>query len=132
MPGDSIPAAATTTTRLAIAEFSVAVQRYFINSLFHTQCCRLHLPYLAHGSADAIHARFHAVCLEAVRKIIQTELDLERDKLSFVQTLKLTGNLYGVFIATIALFTDLCLRGVPASQDEVSKANSARLSILTS
>ena len=99
---------------------SVAIQRYFVNSLFHSQRCRLHLPYLARGSVDQTQAYSRTICLDSARKIIQAELNLERENISFERTrLKLTGILYSVFVASIALVMDMNLsRRDPTSSQE--------------
>ncbi|KAJ9156579.1 hypothetical protein NKR23_g979 [Pleurostoma richardsiae] len=100
---------------------SMIMQRYFINSLFQTQRCRLHLPYLARAATDPTHTFSRTACVRAARLIIQAELYLEREKIPFAETrLKLTGALYGVFIASIALLVDLCLSGA-ASQQEIRR-----------
>lgn len=111
----------------SLSASTIAIQRYFINSLAYTQRCRLHLPYLARGSTDTAQAYSRGLCLAAARLIIQTELDLEKEDIPFVQMrLKLTGTLYGIFIANITLLMNLCLRRSANSQQEIREGDFAQ------
>ena len=107
---------------------SVAIQRYFINSLYHSQRCRLHLPYLARGSMDPTQAYSRIICLKSASLIIQAELNLEKENAHFAQTrLKLTGILYSVFVATLALVMEMNLNvRDTASQQETRQGEFAQ------
>lgn len=102
---------------------NVAIQRYFVNSLLHSQRCRLHLPYLARGSVDPAQTYSRIACLKSASLIIQSELNLERENIPFAHTrLKLTGILYSVFMASIVLVMDMNLNARDsASQQETQR-----------
>ncbi|GKZ17870.1 hypothetical protein AbraCBS73388_010810 [Aspergillus brasiliensis] len=95
----------------------IMIQRYILNSLVHSQRCRLHLPYLARGLVDSMYAPSSEACLEAARCVIQAERMLATEDIPFVLTrLKFSGILQCVGIAITALFLDMCL-----SQDSVRR-----------
>ncbi|PWY63610.1 hypothetical protein BO83DRAFT_411800 [Aspergillus eucalypticola CBS 122712] len=92
----------------------IMIQRYIINSLVHSQRCRLHLPYLARGLVDPTYAPSREACLEAARCVIQAERMLASEDIPFVLTrLKFSGILQCVGIAITALFLDMCLSQEP-------------------
>ncbi|BCS01825.1 uncharacterized protein AKAW2_60090A [Aspergillus luchuensis] len=92
----------------------IMIQRYIINSLVHSQRCRLHLPYLARGLVDPTYAPSREACLEAARRVIQAERMLASEDIPFVLTrLKFSGILQCVGIAITALFLDMCLSQEP-------------------
>lgn len=98
-----------------IGEFAqnstIIVQRYFINSLIHTQRCKLHLPYLVQGLIGPEYVYSRHSCLESARMIVLTELQLEQEDLPFVRTrFKHTGVLYGLFMANVVFLLDDCSR----------------------
>lgn len=86
----------------------VLVHRYVINSMLHTQRCRLHLPYLSRKQ-DASYSYSRDACLEAARMVIRAEAQLSSEDIPFVMTrLKFSGSLLCVCMAIIALLTDYC------------------------
>lgn len=88
---------------------TVVVQRYFINSLIHTQRCKLHLPYLVQGLIGPEYVYFRHSCLESARMIVQTELQLEQEDISFTRTrFRHTGVLYGLLMANVVFLLDGC------------------------
>ncbi|GAQ40273.1 hypothetical protein AtubIFM55763_011693 [Aspergillus tubingensis] len=92
----------------------IMIQRYIINSLVHSQRCRLHLPYLARGLVEPMYAPSREACLEAARCVIQAERMLASEDIPFVLTrLKFSGILQCVGIAITALFLDMCLSQEP-------------------
>ncbi|KAH8892748.1 hypothetical protein GQ53DRAFT_840598 [Thozetella sp. PMI_491] len=89
---------------------SLAIHRYMLHLHVNTQICRLHLPYLVRSQVDASSADSRAVCLIAAKNIIQAELQLEREDISFTQLrLKLDRFSYGLIIASIILTCSTCL-----------------------
>ena len=92
---------------------SLVVQAYMLNSLAHTQRCRLHLPYLTSSLTNSTFAYSRRACVDVVRKLIQIEKRLRRESHPFVLTrLRFDGLfLYGVFIAGVVLLMDACVHG---------------------
>ncbi|KAK3324192.1 hypothetical protein B0T19DRAFT_224628 [Cercophora scortea] len=96
----------------------IAVQAHILNSLVYTQRCKLHLPFLTGRSSGSMSATAFSreVCLSSAKVIIQIEVQLERENHPFVLSrLKVSGILYGVFMASIVLLMDVC---VAASQHQ--------------
>ncbi|KAK3687555.1 hypothetical protein B0T22DRAFT_405289 [Podospora appendiculata] len=94
----------------------ITVQAHILNSLVYTQRCKLHLPFLTGRSSGSMSATAYSreVCLSSAKVIIQIEVQLERENHPFVLSrLKVSGILYGVFMASIVLLMDVC---VAASQ----------------
>ncbi|KAJ5175127.1 uncharacterized protein N7482_001004 [Penicillium canariense] len=86
----------------------IAVHRYIINSMLHTQRCRLHLPYLSRA-AEAPFTYSRNACLEAARMVIRTEAQLSSNNIPFFMTrMKFSGSLLCVCMAIIVLLIDLC------------------------
>lgn len=86
----------------------ILVHRYVINSMLHTQRCRLHLPYLSRGQ-EVSYSYSRDACLEAARMVIRTEAQLSSEDIPFVMTrLKFSGSLLCVCMAIIALLMDFC------------------------
>jgi hypothetical protein len=85
----------------------ITIYRYVINSMLHTQRCRLHLPYLSRG--QDLYSYSRDACLEAARMVIRTEAQLSSEDISFAMTrLRFSGSLLCVCMAIIALLMDLC------------------------
>jgi hypothetical protein len=85
----------------------IIIYRYVINSMVHTQRCRLHLPYLCQG--QDLYSYSRDACLEAARMVIRTEAQFSSEDISFAMTrLKFSGSLLCVCMAIIALLMDLC------------------------
>jgi hypothetical protein len=97
----------------------IRCQKYFINLSIFTLRCKLNLPFLSLGFANKAFSHSRDACLDAARKAIQAEMELEEDDLlPFVELrLRMTGLLPGLFLATSALFMDICLRNAPASEE---------------
>ncbi|EFQ99852.1 hypothetical protein MGYG_02864 [Nannizzia gypsea CBS 118893] len=87
------------------------VQAYMLNSIIHTQRCKLHLSYLTSRLInDPTHVSWREKCLESARHIIHAEAQLEKTQHHFVIIrLRLSGILYGVFMAGIVLLMDACV-----------------------
>jgi hypothetical protein len=97
----------------------IKCQKYFINLSIFALRCKLNLPFLSLGFANKAFSHSREACLDAARKAIQAEMELEEDDLlPFVELrLRMTGLLPGLFLATSALFMDICLRNAPASEE---------------
>ncbi|KEF57996.1 uncharacterized protein A1O9_05919 [Exophiala aquamarina CBS 119918] len=88
---------------------TIIVQRYFINSLIHTQRCKLHLPYLVQGLIGPEYVYSRHSCLASARMIVQTELQLEQEDIPFTRTrFRHTGVLYGLLMANVVFLLDGC------------------------
>ncbi|KAJ5759133.1 hypothetical protein N7520_006289 [Penicillium odoratum] len=88
----------------------IIIQRYVINSLIHSQRCRLHLPYLSRAATEPDFAFSREACLQAARTTIQTERSLSKERIPFaLARLKFTGGLHCVCVAIIVLLMDVCL-----------------------
>ena len=96
----------------------IATQRYMLNSLIHTQRCKLHIPYLIRSSVNPVYASSRKFCIQSACLIIQAELQLEKESLPFVHIrLKFSGLLYEVFMASIVLLLDMCLNKTAEQQE---------------
>ncbi|KAJ5994419.1 hypothetical protein N7451_010143 [Penicillium sp. IBT 35674x] len=88
----------------------IIIQRYVINSLIHTQRCRLHLPYLSQAATDPDLAFSREACLQAARTAIRTERLLSKEPIPFVLArLRFSAVLHCVCMAIIVLLMDVCL-----------------------
>ncbi|KAK2767829.1 hypothetical protein FQN54_003990 [Arachnomyces sp. PD_36] len=97
----------------------IIIQRYIINSLLHTQRCRLHLPYLSRASKDPTYAYSRKACLEAARMVIRTEREYSVENIPFVLTRwKFCGVLHCVCMAIIVLLIDFCLNRSHQPEEE--------------
>lgn len=97
----------------------IVIQRYIINSLLHTQRCRLHLRYLSRASKDPTYAYSRRACLEAARMVLRTEHQLSTQKITFVLARwKFCGVLHCVCMAIIVLLIDLCANMSPHTDQE--------------
>lgn len=97
----------------------IIIQRYVINSLIHTQRCRLHLPYLSRAATDPDLAFSREACLQAARTAIRTERLLSKESLPFVLArLRFSGVLHCVCMAIIVLLMDVCLNKSLRPEDD--------------
>ena len=97
----------------------IAIQRYMILSLIHTQRVRLHLPYFSQASSKPLYSYSQSACLEAARMVIRTEAQLASEKIFFVLTrLKFFGVFHTVCLAIIVLLMDLCLDKSARAEDD--------------
>lgn len=88
----------------------IVSQRYILNSILHTQRCRLHLPFLSQTSTDRTNAYARTACLDAARMVIRAEAQLRKEDFPFVLTrLKFSGVLHCMCMAIVVLLLDLCL-----------------------
>ncbi|KAM5429357.1 hypothetical protein McanMca71_002957 [Microsporum canis] len=100
------------------------IQAYLLNSILHTQRCKLHLGYLSSRLInDPTYASRREKCLESARHIIHAEAQLERTQHPFVLIrLRLSGILYGVFMAGIVLLMDACVNAGLRRGEEAAEA----------
>ncbi|EEP81635.1 predicted protein [Uncinocarpus reesii 1704] len=105
----------------------IFIQAYLLNSVIHTQRCKLHLRYLTSGpNNNPNYASSRATCLTSARQLIRAEAQLERAQHPFVLIrLRLSGMLYGVFLASIALLMDAYINGAGSLQDEIRRGDVA-------
>lgn len=99
----------------------IFIQAYMLNSVIHTQRCKLHLTYLTSGPSNtSAYATSREKCLRSARQLIRAEAQLENAQHPFVRIrLRLSGILYGVFMASIVLLIDACVNGTCSLQDEI-------------
>ncbi|RYN20372.1 hypothetical protein AA0115_g10212 [Alternaria tenuissima] len=87
------------------------VQAYFLNTLLHTQRCKLHLATLTRTSTmDPTYTSSHAACLQSARQLLHIETTLLRSQNPFARRpQRPPAGLYSIFVATITLLMDVCL-----------------------
>lgn len=106
------------------------IQAYLLNSHIQIQRCRLHLAFLTTGPRDSsAYASSRATCLESARCLLEAENQLLQSDHRFMRIrLRLSGMLYGIFIAAIVFLTDACLNcTAQISHDEETRySNLAR------
>ncbi|KAE8383478.1 hypothetical protein BDV26DRAFT_251807 [Aspergillus bertholletiae] len=103
------------------------IQAYLLNSVIHTQRCKLHLTYLTSGpNNNPAYTSSRETCLKSARQLIRAEAQLERAQHPFVQIrLRLSAILHGVFMASIVLLMDACINGNGSVQDEIRYGEAA-------
>lgn len=95
------------------------IQRYVINSLLHTQRCRLHLPYLSRASTESAYDYSRKASLEAARMVVRTERQLAVEDIPFVLArFKFSGGLHCICMAIIVLLMDVCLNKSVRPEDD--------------
>jgi hypothetical protein len=102
-------------------ESGIFIQAYFLNSLIHSQRCKLHLAYLTSGpNSNPAYASSRDICLESARHIIHGETQLLQSQHPFVRVrLRLAATLHTVFMAGIVLFMDACVNSPGSLEDEI-------------
>ncbi|KAL7931105.1 hypothetical protein V8C35DRAFT_311334 [Trichoderma chlorosporum] len=90
----------------------ITAQRYMLNLLLHRQLCKIHLPYLAHGTVDPAYAYSRDVCLRSARVVFELDHQLQGECLPFFNSrLRLAMVLRSLFLASTALVLNACLKG---------------------
>ncbi|KAI4912032.1 hypothetical protein J4E90_006852 [Alternaria incomplexa] len=91
----------------------VFIQAYFLNTLIHTQRCKLHLTTLTRPSAStgtSTTPSSRTACLYSARQLIYLETKLLQSRHPFARRpQRPPAGLYSIFIATIALLMDACV-----------------------
>ena len=100
---------------------SIFTQAYMLNSLMHTQRCKLHITYLTSESKDnPAYAASRDICLRSAQQITRIETQLLRSRQPFVRVrLRLTAILYSIFMASIILLMDVCVHRPASLQREL-------------
>jgi hypothetical protein len=98
------------------------VLAYMLNSLIDTQRCRFHLISVASDyCVSTVYFATRDTCLRSARRIVDGGRLLTRSRHSFVNTnLRLTGFIYSVCIASIALLMHVCSIRSLALEEELS------------
>ena len=108
---------------------NIFLQAYMLNSLLHSQRCKLHLAYLTAGPSDNPNPAYAAsrnACLKSARQIIQAESQLLQSQHLFVKVrLRFAAFFYSVFMASIVLLMDTCLHRPTSLEDEISNGDLA-------
>jgi hypothetical protein len=101
------------------------IQAYMLNSLLHTQRCKLHLTYLTSGGpSNPICVSSRTACLASARELIRAETQLLASNHPFARApLRPPAILYSIFVASIVLFMDACLNRPSELQDEVRRGD---------
>ena len=114
----------TNKTLAALCRNTIFIQAYMINSLVNTQRCKLALGFITTypkypGSA---YQRARQACLEAAQNMIRAEEQLEGSRHPFTQVrLRLSGMMYGVFLAGIALL--MMMNTIPTQKQQANEDN---------
>ncbi|KAF1993363.1 hypothetical protein P154DRAFT_381426, partial [Amniculicola lignicola CBS 123094] len=100
---------------------SIFIQAYMLNSLMHTQRCKLHITYLTSESKDnPACAASRDICLKSAKQITRAETQLLRSRHPFVRVrLRLAAILYSIFMASIILLMDVCVHRPASLQREL-------------
>lgn len=108
----------------------IFIQAYHLNTIMHTQRCKLHLSYLTsrpNKTSPAYESSWSA-CLKSARQINRAEKQIERSPHPFrVIRQRLSAVFYGAFMASIVLLMDACVnrdwvRGDEARRREAAEA----------
>jgi hypothetical protein len=104
---------------------SFFIQAYMLNSILHTQHCKLHLSYLTSGGpSNPTCASSREACLSSARELVRAETQLLASNHPFARApLRPPAILYSVFIASIVLLMDVCLNRPSELQQEVRRGN---------
>lgn len=100
---------------------SIFIQAYMLNSLMHTQRCKLHITYLTSESKDnPAYTASRDICLRSAKQITRAETQLLRSRHPFVRVrLRLAAILYSIFMASIILLMDVCVHRPASLQREL-------------
>jgi hypothetical protein len=100
---------------------SIFIQAYMLNSLMHTQRCKLHITYLtSEPKNNPAYTASRDTCLKSAQQIIRAEAQLLRSRHPFVRVrLRLAAILYSVFMASIILLMDVCVHRPVYLQREI-------------
>ncbi|KAJ4347482.1 hypothetical protein N0V95_005403 [Ascochyta clinopodiicola] len=105
----------------------IFIQAYMLNSLMHTQRCKLHIAYLTSETKDnPAYQTSRDICLRSAQQITRAESQLLRSRHPFVRVrLRLAAILYSIFMASIILLMDVCVHRPASLQRELSNGNVA-------
>jgi hypothetical protein len=106
---------------------SIFIQAYMLNSLMHTQRCKLHITYLTSESRDnPAYAASRNICLRSAQQITRAETQLLRSRHPFVRVrLRLAAILYSIFMASIIQLMDVCVHRPSSLQRELLNGDAA-------
>lgn len=97
----------------------ITAQRYMLNLLIHRQLCKMHLPYLAQGTVDPAYSYSRDVCLRSARVIFELDHQLQGECLPFFSSrLRLAMVMRSLFLASIAVIINACLKGDAEDDNE--------------
>jgi hypothetical protein len=104
---------------------SFFIQAYMLNSLLHTQRCKLHLTYLISGGpSNPTWASSRDACLSSARELVRAETQLLASRHPFARApLRPPAILYSVFVASIVLLMDACLNRPNGLQEEIKRGD---------
>jgi hypothetical protein len=101
------------------------IQAYMLNSLLHTQRCKLHLTYLTSGGRfDPTCVSSRNACLASARELVRAETQLLASNHPFARApLRPPAILYSVFVASIVLLMDACMNRPSELSEEVRRGD---------
>lgn len=95
-----------------------ALQRYIINIGAHSIRCKIHQPFLVHGTDHSKFTQSAQTCVSAAMEVININREVKKDQTRFIpRKLKMTGFLHHMFLATVVLVMDLCFNGLNGADD---------------
>jgi hypothetical protein len=99
------------------------IQAYFLNTLIHTQRCKLHLTSFTHPfMTGSTKGASRAACLHSAHQLLHLETKLLQSHHPFARRpQRPPAGLYSIFIATIALIMDACLNRPSELQAELQQ-----------
>lgn len=106
----------------------VFIQAHLLNTIMHTQRCKLHLGYLTSrpNRTSPAYASSWEACLKSAREINRAEKQLERTGHPFVLIRRrLSGIMYGAFMASVVVLMNACVNGSGSGGDEACRSEAA-------
>jgi len=100
------PGSMETTKDICKERPYIAVQRVMIHFSIHSRICRLHRPYLLHGSSNPKYAFSWMVCIRSAQTVL--ELRKSMDHFNDIGVRRLAIVMQHVFMAAVTLAMDLC------------------------
>jgi hypothetical protein len=104
---------------------SLFIQAYMLNSLMHTQRCKLHLTYLTSGGpSNPVCTSSCTACLASARELVRAETQLLESHHPFARApLRPLAILYSAFVASIVLLMVACLNRLGELQEEIMRGD---------
>lgn len=87
------------------------VQRYALGMVARARRCKLHQPFLIRRSTESPYGHSREICLRSAQAVFRLHRLMENeynDDSDLAISVKLTGIIYHIFMATIVLVMDLC------------------------
>jgi hypothetical protein len=101
------------------------IQRFALLMIAHTRRCKLHQPFLIRRSMDRHYDFSREISLKSAQAVLRMRALFQREAAGsyIASTVRHTGVVYHIFIATIVLVMDLCFnKGIDADSEIERKA----------